>query len=110
MRATRRPLRGAEDQRPQFIGKYLSWGAGPRASQYLVLASKARAVLQGRTHATTDDIRAMAHPVLRHRLITSFNAEADGLRTDDLIDQLLEEVKPDNRDADVGTELDTVIR
>lgn len=110
VRATRRPLRGAEDQRPQFIGKYLSWGAGPRASQYLVLASKARAVLQGRTHATTDDIRAMAHPVLRHRLITSFNAEADGLRTDDLIDQLLEEVKPDNRDADVGTELDTVIR
>ena len=94
VRATRRPERGADDARPDFMQQYLSWGAGPRASQNLILAGKARAVLQGRTHVEPEDIAAVAPPVLRHRLITNFNAEADGVTTDDLVDRLLEEVTP----------------
>ena len=90
VRATRRPARGEEDSRPDFMQRYLSWGAGPRASQFLVLAGKARAVLQGRSHVTNEDIAGVIHPVMRHRLIMNYNAEADGIRTDDLIDQLLE--------------------
>ena len=94
VRATRRPERGVDDARPEFMQQYLSWGAGPRASQNLILAGKARAVLQGRTHVEPEDIAAIAPPVLRHRLITNFNAEADGVTTDDLIDRLLEDVTP----------------
>ena len=109
-RATRRPQRGGIDPRPGFISKYLSWGAGPRASQYMILAGKARAVLNGRTHVTVDDIRATAHPVLRHRLITNFNAEADGVRSDDLIDQLLEMVHPNGSNAATESALDAVVR
>jgi MoxR-like ATPase len=90
VRATREPSRGEADARPDFIAKYIGWGAGPRASQNLVLAGKARAILGGRTHVTPDDITAVAHPVLRHRLITNYNAEADGVSADDLIDKLLE--------------------
>ncbi len=110
VRATRRPTRGGPDARPQFVRKYLNWGAGPRASQYLVLAGKARAVLDGRTHVTIEDIREVAHPVLRHRLITSFNAEADGLRSDDLIDRLLEEVPTDGESASNENQMDAVMR
>ena len=95
VRATRRPDRGEPDHRPEFMERYLSWGAGPRASQYLILAGKARAILDGRTHVTTDDIAVVAHPVLRHRLITNYNAEADSVRADDLIDRLLEAIGPD---------------
>ncbi|MDZ7860466.1 MAG: MoxR family ATPase [Candidatus Krumholzibacteriota bacterium] len=72
------------------IGRYLSWGAGPRAGQYLILAAKTRAVLMGRTTPEIRDIRAVAHPVLRHRLVTNFHAEADGVSTDELIEMLLE--------------------
>ena len=89
VRATRKPGRGEKDYRPDFIKKYLAWGAGPRASQYLILAAKARAILQSRTHVTPDDIKAVAHPVLRHRLITNYSAEADGINSDDLIEKLL---------------------
>jgi len=92
VRATRKPERGEEDVRPEFVRKYVSWGAGPRASQYLVLAGKARAILSGRTHVTTDDIAAVAHPVLRHRLIANYNAEADGILADDLVDRLIKAV------------------
>ena len=92
VRATRKPGRGEADYRPDFIQRYLAWGAGPRASQYLILAGKARAILQGRTHVTPDDIRSVAHPVLRHRLITNYNAEADGITSDDLVDRLLRAV------------------
>ncbi|HEX7008391.1 MAG TPA: MoxR family ATPase [Phycisphaeraceae bacterium] len=95
VRATRAPQDGEEDRRPVFMRQYLAWGAGPRASQYLILAGKARAVLHGRTHVTPQDIRAVAPPVLRHRLITNFNAEADGVKADDLIARLLEEVPVD---------------
>ena len=110
VRATRQPRRGEEDQRPDFVRKYISWGAGPRASQHLILAGKARAVLEGRTHVSASDIRAVAHPVLRHRLITSFSAEADGIRSDDLIDQLLESLGPEIDDGGSAAEMDAVMR
>jgi len=77
---------------PQFIRDYVSWGAGPRASQYLVLGAKARAVLHGRFHAGLDDVRAVAFPVLRHRIVTNFNAEAEGVKSDDIIRRLIDTV------------------
>ena len=80
---------------PPFIRDFVSWGAGPRASQYLVLGAKARAVLHGRFHADTDDIRAVVHPVLRHRIVTNFNAEAEGIKPDDLIRRLVDVVGDD---------------
>ena len=89
VRATRKPGRGEDDHRPDFIEKYVTWGAGPRASQNLILAGKARAVFRGRSHVEADDVKAVAPPVLRHRLILNFNAEADNLTPDDLIDRLL---------------------
>jgi len=73
---------------PDFVNEYVSWGAGPRASQYLVLGGKARAALHGRYHVTCEDIRAVARPVLRHRIITNFNAEAEGIKPDDVIQRL----------------------
>ncbi len=77
---------------PGFIRDYVNWGAGPRASQYLVLGAKARAVLHGRFHASVDDVRAVAYPVLRHRIMTNFNAEAEGIKPDDIIRRLMETV------------------
>jgi MoxR-like ATPase len=78
---------------PDFIKNWISWGAGPRASQALVVGAKAKAVLEGRHSAGTDDIKALAAPVLRHRLIRSFHAEAEGIGTDQVISKLLEAVK-----------------
>ncbi len=92
VRATRTPERGEADARPEFAQRYLAWGAGPRASQYLILAGKARAILAGRTHVSPEDIQGVVAPVLRHRLIANFNAEADGVTTDDLVEQLLDYV------------------
>ncbi len=80
---------------PEFVKKYVSWGAGPRASQYLVLGAKARAVLHGRPYASTEDVRAVALPVLRHRLMTNFNAEAEGIRPDNIIQRLIELIPVD---------------
>ena len=77
---------------PKIVKDYLSWGAGPRAGQYLILAAKARAVLEGSFHVSPEHIKSVAHPVLRHRLITNFNAEADGVTSDDVIDALLEQI------------------
>lgn len=74
-----------------YINQYVSWGAGPRASQYLILGAKARAVLRGELTPGEEDLRAVAHPVLRHRLVTSFAAEAEGVTADDLVDRLLAE-------------------
>jgi len=74
-----------------FIQEWVSWGAGPRASQYLTLGAKARAVLNGRYYATTEDVRAVAPPVLRHRVLTNFNAESEGVTSDSIIARLLEE-------------------
>jgi MoxR-like ATPase len=84
---------------PAFIKEMLSWGAGPRASQYLVLAGKVKAVLSGRLHVSAEDIKAVAHPVLRHRIITNYTAEAEGIRPDDVIDRLLETIDPNASDA-----------
>lgn len=85
-RLTRRQDPGA----PKFIQDFVLWGAGPRASQYLVLGAKARAVLSGRYHVTHEDIRSVAAPVLRHRIRTNFNADAEGITTDELIRRLLD--------------------
>ncbi|MFQ5429261.1 MAG: AAA family ATPase [Phycisphaerae bacterium] len=74
---------------PQFISDFVSWGAGPRASQNLVIAAKAMAILDGRFCVSIEDIRAVAHPVLRHRLVTNFNAEVDGVTSDQIVDWLL---------------------
>ncbi len=76
------------------VGEYLSWGAGPRAGQYLLLGAKTRAVMKGRTAPDMEDLRAVARPVLRHRLVTNFHAEADGITTEDLVERLLEAVQP----------------
>ncbi|MCK6542960.1 MoxR family ATPase [bacterium] len=76
---------------PKFISDWLSWGAGPRASQYLILGAKTRAALDGRFTPDIDDVRAVVKPVLRHRLITNFTAEADGVTTLDIIDKLVAE-------------------
>jgi len=74
---------------PDFIQNYIQWGAGPRAGQYLVLGAKARAALQGRPQAGIDDVRVVAPPVLRHRLKTNFNADAEGVSVDEIIRRLL---------------------
>jgi MoxR-like ATPase len=84
---------------PGFINELVQWGAGPRAGIYMTLAAKARAILHGRYHATTEDVRAMALPVLRHRIITTFNAEAAGIRSDEVADRLLQEVQPKVEEA-----------
>ncbi len=84
---------------PAFVKEMLSWGAGPRASQYLVLAAKVKAILSGRLHVSAEDIKAVAHPVLRHRIITNYTAEAEGIRPDDVIDRLLETIDPNASDA-----------
>ncbi len=76
---------------PGFINENVSWGAGPRAVQYLILGGKTRALLYGRTHVSTDDIQALSHPVLRHRLAINFAAQSDGLSSDDVIQQLIDE-------------------
>ena len=75
-----------------MVRDYVSWGAGPRASQYLGLAAKARAVLHGRYYVSGDDIRAVAPPVLRHRIVTNFNAEVEGLKSDDIVAHLAETI------------------
>ena len=77
---------------PDFVKKWIAYGASVRAAQYLVLGSKARAITQGRYHVTFDDIRALAHPVLRHRVLTNFHAESEGKTSGELIDMLLEAV------------------
>jgi MoxR-like ATPase len=89
-----RTRRGAEGPEavPDFIRKYQQWGAGPRAGQYLVLGAKARAFLRGQPHVATEDIRAVALPVLRHRIIVNFAAEADGIDSDALVGMILREV------------------
>ncbi len=76
---------------PEFVADQVSWGAGPRAVQYLILGGKARALMHGRTHVATEDIQALAKPVLRHRLVVNFTAESEGVSQDDIIGRLVEE-------------------
>ena len=95
---------------PAWVKEQLQWGAGPRASQNLVLGAKARALLSGRFYVSAEDVRAVAKPVLRHRLITSFGAEAEGITTDMVIDRLLEEIKPNTSAALEDGKLPKVIQ
>ena len=87
-----RSTRPVEDS-PEFIRNWVRWGAGPRASQFLVMGAKARAVLEGRFTPSCEDIRTVARPVLRHRIVTSFSAEAEGIDAEQIIARLLKEVK-----------------
>ena len=89
VRATRPNEPGA----PEFIKNWVNWGAGPRASQYLILAAKTKAILEGRPTPGPQDVRFAAYPVMRHRIVTSFNAEADGVDGNEIIKRILETVK-----------------
>ncbi len=84
--------RPGRDSSPGFVNDFVTWGAGPRASQYLILGSKARAVLQGRFYVACEDIRALAYAVLRHRILLNFNAEAEGVTPDTIIEKILKTV------------------
>jgi MoxR-like ATPase len=86
-----RQTRIGEPGVPKFIRDWLSWGAGPRAVQYLILGGKARALLYGRVHVQTEDIQALAYPVLRHRILTNFTAASEGITPDTVIKRLIEE-------------------
>ncbi len=79
------------DGSPDYIRNWVSWGAGPRASQYLVLGAKTRAILRGKFAPETEDVNAVAPPVLRHRIVTNFNAEADGVSASDIVDRLVKD-------------------
>ncbi|HEY4759208.1 MAG TPA: MoxR family ATPase [Thermoguttaceae bacterium] len=87
-----RATRPKEGPSPDFIKKWLAWGAGPRAAQNIILTAKARAILHGRFTVNADDVRAMTFPVLRHRIITNFNADAEGIDMDQVIDKILQTV------------------
>jgi MoxR-like ATPase len=76
-----------------YIKNWVSWGAGPRASQYLILGAKTRAILDNRPTPAVEDVRAVAKPVLRHRIVTSFNAEADGVTAEHIVERLMDDVK-----------------
>jgi len=88
-----RATRPSESTLP-FVKENVAFGAGPRASQFLILGGKAKAILEGRPAASIDDVRALAHPTLQHRIITNFHAEAEGIRPRAIIDRLLESVRP----------------
>ena len=88
-----RSSRPDDELAPEFVKDWISWGAGPRAPIYLTLGAKARAIMHGRYHVSCDDIKAVAKPVLRHRILTNFSAEADGITSLNIIDRLLAEVK-----------------
>jgi len=88
-----RATRPGSPETPDFVNKYLTWGAGTRACQSLLLGAKANALLDGRVHVSTEDIRYVARPVLRHRLVTSFTAESDGVTPDHIVEKLFESVR-----------------
>ncbi len=79
---------------PDFVNQWISWGAGLRAAQFLILGAKVRAVLQGRSHVITEDIQKLATPALRHRILTNYRAEAEGVSVENIIQKLLDHVKP----------------
>ena len=94
-----RSTRPVGEHAPEFIKKWIHCGAGPRASQYLVLAAKGHAVAEGRLLVTTDDVRAIARPILRHRMFTNFAADAEGMDTDKIVQRLIQEVpEPGEKD------------
>ncbi len=89
-----RATRPNSGEAPEFVKEMVGWGAGPRAGIALISAAKAHAVLRGRFHATTGDVAAVAPPVLRHRVLTTFNAEASGVTSDSIVEMLLEHLEP----------------
>jgi len=105
-----RLTRRDQENRPDFVEQYVSWGAGPRASQYLILGAKARAILKGRTYAGTEDVKAVAAPVLRHRIITNFNAEAEGVTPDEIVRRLADIIPTDPSRARVSGRLPEVFK
>ncbi len=100
-----RATRVHEGDAPGFVKDWVSWGSGPRGMQYLLLGAKARAMLYGRFFVNTDDIAAVAYPVLRHRIITNFNAESSGISSDKVIDRLLKEIPQRRQGDDVTPQL-----
>ena len=101
--------RGTEADAPGFLKETVAWGAGPRATQYLVLGAKARAALSGRPGVVEDDIRWVARPVLRHRVLLNFAAEAEGITSDDLIERILSSVDPNKSEALADARLPKVL-
>ena len=94
-----RATRPGDGTAPDFVKNYLTWGAGPRAAQYLVLGAKSRALLHGRFNVSAEDVRAVAPPVMRHRMFTNFNADAEGITPDNIVEMLIKAVpepKPDD--------------
>jgi MoxR-like ATPase len=105
-----RLTRGRDRVVPDFIKNYVSWGAGPRASQYLILGAKARAILHGRSYVSTEDVLAVARPVLRHRIITNFNAEAEGVKPDDIVNRLIKAIPVDENEAEQSGKLPKIFK
>ena len=97
-----RATRPSEPDAPEFVKKLMSWGAGPRASLNLITAGKARAALRGRCHVSEEDIRAVALPILRHRIVPSFAARSEGMTSDSLVERLLSELAPGASEAKAG--------
>ena len=89
-----RATRPRESEALPFVKDWVEWGGGPRASQHLILAAKARAIMNGRYVASVEDVRAVAPSILRHRILTNFKAQAEGIHSLNIIDRLLTEVKP----------------
>ena len=89
-----RATRPKEPEAPAFVKDWVEWGAGPRASQHIILAAKARAILQGRYVASVEDVRAVAPSILRHRILINFKAQADGITSLQIVGRLLQEVVP----------------
>ena len=100
-----RATRIHEGEAPDFVKEWVSWGAGPRGVQNLLLGGKARAALDGRTFVNIDDVKAVAHPVLRHRVITNFSAESQGITSDNVVDKLLESVSEAGGDEAVPAQV-----
>jgi MoxR-like ATPase len=88
-----RATRTTEPNASAYVKQMVGWGAGPRASQHIVLASKVRALLRGRTHVTIDDVEALAYPIMRHRIVPTFHAEAEGVTVDYIVKHLLESTR-----------------
>lgn len=94
-----RATRAREEYAPEFTRKMLTWGAGPRAVQSLVLGGKALAVIRGRHHVAAEDVRDLCRPVLRHRIVTNYSAEAEGYTPDRIITEILEAVQPNETEV-----------
>ncbi|MCK4872537.1 MAG: MoxR family ATPase [Phycisphaerales bacterium] len=110
LRLVRATRVGEDGVRPSIVDQYVRWGAGPRAGQFLILAAKATSILAGSAHVTPEHIRAAARPVLRHRIITNFNAEADGVSSEDVITALLDEIPIEGTDRTTQKQMDTVLK